>query len=176
MAMRKVHLLSIVLFITLALIVRIAIMPDSLEKAIDKQGWNHPFLTVELDHDSALLFIEEEKGQIRLASAYHGFWGWKIVEDSGLLSVNEDAIGFSGGEEKINLRKNKELHYLLGIIVDENIDSMTYREDNEQKETTISTFTTNQGTRIYYATSEEELGEITINAYNHENEVVYSKP
>ena len=53
---------------------------------------------MELERKSVLFFIEEEKGEIRLASAYRGIIGWKITDNAGLISVNDDAEGFSGSE------------------------------------------------------------------------------
>ncbi|MCT2534714.1 hypothetical protein NC661_04760 [Aquibacillus koreensis] len=174
--MSKAKPIYIILFILLTITMWIVVFPISIEKALEKQGWNKAFLTVELESDSVLLFMEEEKGKIRLASAYRGLFGWKIADNTGLLSVNSDVEGFSGSEGSILIKNDNKLHYLFGIIVDEDIDSMTYKTNKITKEKMINTFTTQNGTRIYYSTHEQEFGDVTYIAYNHQNELVYSKP
>ncbi|MFD2045677.1 hypothetical protein ACFSTA_18500 [Ornithinibacillus salinisoli] len=174
--MQKNKLLIIVFFTLLVVINSAGIFPVSIEKAVQKQGWKNAFLTVGLENDSALLFMEEEKGEIRLASAYKGIFGWKIVDDSGLLSVSEDVEGFSGTEGSIKIKSNKKLHYFMGIIVDKNIDNMTFKLDEETKERTLYRTITQNGTRIYYTTLDKELDEVTYIAYNHLDQIIYSKP
>lgn len=169
------NLMYIILFILFAVAMWIGVIPVSIEKAIEKQGWNNPFLTVELEKKSVLLFIEEEKGEIRLASAYKGITGWKITDNAGLISVNDNAEGFSGSEGVLIINK-KKLHYLLGVIADNNIKSMTYKTANITKGKGINTFTTPTGTRIYYTTEEQDFSDVTYSAYNHQKKIIYSKP
>ncbi|MBO8172816.1 MAG: hypothetical protein H0Z33_13130 [Bacillaceae bacterium] len=163
------------LIVLIAIFIWPGILPDSIEKAIDDKGWSDIFLIEQLDGDSALVFMEEDTGKIRIASVHKGFFGWKVVDYTGLLSVNDNVDGFSGMAGTLTLDEN-ELHFLMGIIKDQDIDKMTYKSSQLKQEKLINTFTTKKGTRIYYAINEAELSDVRYVAYSDQGEVLYRKP
>jgi hypothetical protein len=152
------------------------LFPTTIEKAVSKEGWDDIFLIEMVNEDTALVYMEEEKGEIRLATVNEVFFGWKVIDTAGVVSVSDNAQGFSGMAGRIKIDNDNELNYLLGIITDEKVDKLVYKSNELSKEKTINIFSTIKGTRIYYTNENKEIKDITYVAYSNQGDILYSKP
>lgn len=148
--MRKIVPPIIIVLLLLFFLIATGIFPVSLERAVKNKRWNSPFRTAILEKNSALLFIEEGKGEIRLASAREGIFGWKIVDHTELLSATYDIESFISVEGSLSIKKNKKLHYLLGLINDDKISHMTYKAATSAEEQDLYRMIGLKGTVLYY--------------------------
>jgi hypothetical protein len=64
---------------------------------------------------------------------------------------------------------------LVGIITDNKIDHITYTSKEQLQENPLNLFTTKDGTRFFYTTTNKDLKDVTYTAYSNENKVFYKK-
>ncbi|WP_138419419.1 hypothetical protein [Aquibacillus sediminis] len=173
--MRRVKLFIFILFI-LFIINWTGIFSSSIEETVEKNGWDNIFLTEMLDSKTAMVFMEEKKGEISFNFAYKGIFGWRLDDSSGrLFSVNDNVEGFSTSEVPIIVDGDVLYYCLMGIVMDEEIDDIAYKSSEVNNERTLNRFTTNKGTRIYYTVVERELSDVSYIAYNSLDEILYNK-
>lgn len=162
------------IFIIFSVIYSSGIYTGTVEDAINKKGWGKPFLTEILDEDKTAISFIKDKSNIRVVICSQGIFGWRVKDQLGVISLGNSTSGFNVKSGTFHLKK-KTTNYVVGIVTNPKIDSITYSTKNDPQENQFDWFTTNDGTRIFYTITNKDLSGVTYTAYSKENKVLYEK-